>query len=510
MPSALPSCALLALLVVAPVAAVEVAAPFTDHAVLQRDLPVPVWGTEKPGTTVTVSVAGLSATAVTDAQGQWKAVLPSLTAGGPYDLSVTGTTTVVLKNLLVGEVWLCSGQSNMEWTTRKSDRGPEEIAQADHPRIRLLNLARKKIAAEAPVRTLTATWEVCSPATVADFSAVAYYFGRELSRELQVPIGLINSSWGGTGAEAWTSAQAMEASAEFNAVFPAWQKTLDEYPAKFEEYQKVTLPKWEQDVVAAKAAGKPEPKKPREPNGPKTPHHRPASLYNGMIAPLVPFALRGAIWYQGEANANATRAEPYRRLLPLMIADWRSRFGTDLSFHLVQLADYGKNVSLSSPWPVCQWAVLRESQAEVAATVPKAGMAVAIDIGNPDDIHPTNKQEVGRRLALIALAKDYGRPVVSSGPVFASFAAEGATAVVTFTQAEGLAAKGGDLRGFLLAGADGKFVEATGTIAGATVRLTAPGITAPVAVRYGWDNSPKTTLVNGAGLPAGPFRHPRR
>ena len=498
-------------LAAAPVAAVELAAPFSDHAVLQRDLPVPVWGTEKPGTTVTVSVAGASAKAVADAQGRWKAVLPSLTAGGPYEMSVAGTTTVVLKDLLVGEVWLCSGQSNMEWTTVKADRGTEEVAQAEHPRIRLLNLNRKKVAAEQPVVKFTARWEACSPKTVGDFSAVGYFFGRELERELQVPIGLISSSWGGTGAESWTSTQVLEASAEFKAVFPAWQETLAQYPAKLEEYQKTVLPKWEQDAAVAKAAGKPEPRKPREPRGPKTPQHQPGSLYNGMIAPLVPYALRGAIWYQGEENTSTPiRAEAYRRLLPLMVGDWRSRFGTDFAFHLVQLANYGKNVPSSAPWPTNSWPILRESQAEVAATLPGSGMAVAIDIGNPDDIHPTNKQEVGRRLALNALAKDYGKAVVFSGPVFQGFAAEGATAVITFTQAEGLAAKGGTVTGFQLAGEDGRFVAATGTISGATVRLTAPGITAPAAVRYAWSNSPEASLVNGAGLPASPFRFPRR
>ena len=494
-----------------PLTAVELASPFSDHAVLQRDLPVPVWGTEKPGTTVTVTVADMKTTAVADAQGQWKAVLPRLAAGGPYEMSVAGTTTVVLKDLLVGEVWLCSGQSNMEFSTVRADQGAEEVAKADHPRMRLLNLNRKKVAAEEPVTTFPAKWEACSPKTVGDFSAVGYFFGRELERELQVPIGLISSSWGGTGAESWASTQALEASAEFKAVIPAWQDTLAQYPAKLEEFQKTTLPKWEQDAAAAKAAGKPEPKKPREPRGPKTPQHRPGSLFNGMIAPLVPYALHGVLWYQGEENTSTpARAEAYRRLLPLMVTDWRSRFGSELSFHLVQLANYGKNAVATTPWPVNSWPILRESQVDVATTLPHSGMAVAIDIGNPDDIHPTNKQEVGRRLALSALAKDYGKSVAYSGPVFQGFAAEGATAVVKFTQAEGLAAKGGTLAGFQLAGDDGKFVAATGTVSGATVRLTAPGISTPAAVRYAWANSPEATLVNGAGLPASPFRFPQR
>ena len=488
--------------------AVELAAPFSDGAVLQRDLPVPIWGTERPGTTVTVTLVGNTAESVADAQGAWKVVLPRLAAGGPHRLSVTGTTSVTLNDLMVGEVWICSGQSNMEWTTIKAARGPEEVAQANHPNIRLLNL--KRVPSDQPLASITARWQSCTPATVKEFSAVGYFFGRELARELQVPIGLISASWGATGAESWVSAQALEASSEFKAVFPAWQKILDEYPEQQERYQRSVLPRWEKQVAAAKEAGMPEPKKPRAPFGPTTPQHRPGSLYNGMIAPLVPYGMRGVLWYQGETNATETRAEPYRRLLPLLISDWRRSFGTELTFHLVQLANYGKNSPLNVPYPVSHWAVVRESQAMVAATVPGVSMAVAIDIGEANEIHPANKQEVGRRLALNALAKNYARPVESSGPVFQSFVVEGAAAAVSFTHAVGLAAKDGALRGFRLAGDDGRFIDATGVITGSTITLTAPGISAPVAVRYAWDNDPQANLVNASGLPASPFRHPQR
>jgi sialate O-acetylesterase len=366
------------------------------------------------------------------------------------------------------------------------------------------------VAKAEPQADVTAAWQPCSPETVGGFSAVGYFFGRELHKTLDVPIGLINSSWGGTDAEAWISAQALTASAEFTTVFAGWEKTLASYPKAMEDFTNGPLAQWTKASAEAKAAGKPIPKKPREPRGPNTPQHQPAALYNGMIAPLVPYGLRGAIWYQGENNASGTRAEPYRRLMALLIADWRANFGNEFPFHLVQLANYNKDDPklLASAWPVMPWPILRESQAVAAATVPKAGMAVAIDIGDPADIHPTNKQDVGRRLALSALAKDYGKAIEFSGPVFKSLTVEGAVAVVAFEHADGLAAAAGALTGFTIAGEDGRFKPATGEISGTTVRLTSTEVSKPVAVRYAWANSPTCNLVNGAGLPAGPFRFP--
>jgi sialate O-acetylesterase len=489
-------------------AAVAVASPFTDHAVLQRELPVPVWGTGEAGETVTVSIDGQKVQAVADAGGHWKAVLTSLPVGGPYELTIAGSSQIVLKDILVGDVWLCSGQSNMEFTTAKALNGEAEVKAANFPKIRLYQV--KKAAKTEVQSTCQGSWLPCDPTSVKDFSAVGYFFGRELAKSLDIPIGLINSSWGGTDAEAWVSAQALTTSAEFKTVFAGWDKTLANYPKAMEEYTNGPLAEWTKVSAEAKAAGKPVPQKPREPRGPNTPQHRPAALYNGMIAPLVPYGLRGAIWYQGENNAGGTRAEPYRRLLALLIADWREQFGNEFPFHIVQLANYNKDDPklLASAWPIVAWPVLRESQAVVAATVPKAGMAVTIDIGNPENIHPTNKQEVGRRLALSALAKDYGKAIEYSGPVFKSMTIEGSTAVVTFDHAEGLAAASGALTGFTIAGEDGLFKPATGEISGTTVRLTSAEVRKPIAVRYAWANSPTCNLINGAGLPAGPFRFP--
>ena len=491
-------------------AAVALASPFTDHAVLQREQPVPVWGTEDPGKTVTVSIQGLKATAVATAEGKWKAVLPALPVGGPYDLTVAGSSTIVLKDILVGEVWLCSGQSNMEWTVKKSDHGDAEVAKAANPRIRLFNVSAKRKGSNTPLDKVDAVWTECTPMTVQNFSGVGYFFGRELEKELHVPIGLISSSWGGTAAQVWISQPALEASAEFKSQLTFWENDLLVHPQKMAEYKSVILPKWEKDNAEAKVAGKPEIRKPREPNGPNTLERRPAGLYNGMIAPLVPYALRGAIWYQGEANANYP--VPYRRLLPIMINDWRSAFAQEFSFYQVQLANFAKDdpAALTKPWPVINWPILRESQAVVAATMPKAGMALAIDIGNPADIHPTNKQEVGRRLALNALAKDYGKAVEFSGPAFKGMTVNNGKAVITFDHAEGLAAKDGALKAFLIAGEDGLFVPATAEIVDQTVEVSSPTVATPVAVRYNWANSPDGNLVNKAGLPAVPFRFPAK
>ena len=494
-------------------AAVAVASPFTDHAVLQREQPVPIWGTDVPGTSVQVTIQGLQATAVTAADGRWRAVLPALPVGGPYELTITGTSTLTLRDVLVGEVWLCSGQSNMEYSTRRSSTGAADVPKSANPRIRLLNLCPRKRGADTPQETCEGAWTPCSPETVGIFSAVGYYFGRTLEQDLQVPIGLINASWSGTAAEAWISQPTLEADAEFKNVMPAWERDLREHPKRMEEYRTITLPKWEKDNAEAKAAGKPEMRKPKEPTGPTTLERRPGGLFNGMIAPLVPYALRGVIWYQGEANAGfEARAVAYRRLLPLLISDWRRAFGHDLSFHIVQLANFQRDAPelMARSWPVIPWATLRESQAIVAATVPRCGLAVAIDIGNPDDIHPSNKREVGRRLALNALARDYGKAIVASGPSFKAMTVSGASVEVTFDNAEGLAAKEGPLRGFAIAGEDGRFLPATATIAQGMVRVSHPKVAVPVAIRYNWANSPDGNLVNGAGLPAVPFRWPRR
>ncbi len=483
-------------------AGLKLPAIISHHMVLQQKRTNPVWGWDTPGTRVIVSFAGQTQSAVAGPDGKWSVKLAAVPATHqPQTITISdGTQKIEITDVLVGEVWLCSGQSNMAFTTAESQNGPDDVAQADHPRIRLLQMGNRA--------GILKNWQICGPATVGKFSAVGYYFGREIEREIDVPVGLIDSSYGRTDAECWISKRTLEASPEFKGVFPALEKNKADHSKAMQEYTNGPLAKWEKAADEAKKAGKPIPAKPREPLRPQTP----SGNYSSMIEPLTPYGLRGVIWYQGENNADPIRAEPYRRLLPLLIGDWRGAFGSDLSFYIVQLANCGRDnlQDGKAPWPVVLWAVLRESQAITATTMPQTGLAVAIDIGNPANIHPTNKKEVGHRLALVALAKDYGKSVVFSGPVFKQMTVSGSTATLDFDFATGLAAKGGDLKGFTLAGEDGRFYTANAKISGATVTLSSPAVIKPFAVRYDWLNSPEGNLVNSAGLPAGPFRFPMK
>lgn len=491
----------LALVTASPLAAaVTLASPFSDHAVLQQGLPVPVWGTADAGEKVAVTCAGQTKTATADAQGRWRVKLDPLTVGGsPLEMTIAGSSTIVLKDLLVGEVWVCSGQSNMQMSVKSSNNSDQEIAAATFPLIRLYSVERKT--SDQPLETCKGDWKECTPANIPQFSAVAYFFGRHLHQELKVPIGLIHTSWGGTPAEAWTSREALSGNAEMKDVFAAWDKRMADLPkaqAKFEQDNAA----WKKAAEEAKAAGKPAPKPPRAPEGQNSPH-KPASLRNGMITPLLPYAIKGALWYQGESNSG--QPMKYRTLLPLMISDWRQAWGQgDFPFHIVQLANYMKRM----PDPTdTNWAALREAQWLTTVRVPKTGLAVTIDIGDGEDIHPKNKQDVGKRLALAALAQDYGKQIEYSGPVFKELKTDGAKAIVSFTHlGGGLVAKGGKLTGFAIAGEDRKFVWADATVDGDTVVLTNAAVAKPVIVRYAWADNPECSLYNKADLPAVPFR----
>ncbi|MBA3937387.1 MAG: sialate O-acetylesterase [Planctomycetes bacterium] len=481
-------------------AEVKLPAILGDNAVLQADAPLPIWGTAAVGEEVTVTVAGQSQSTKAGADGHWQVKLAALKSGGPLELTVAGTNTIVLKNLLVGEVWVGSGQSNMEFALKNANDSAKEIAAADFPKIRLFTVT-KKTSAE-PLADCTGKWVECTPTNVPGFSAVAYFFGRELHQKLGVPVGLIHSSWGGTPAEAWTSRAALAGNDEFKDAAATWDKRLADLPkaqAKFEQ----ELVAWKTAAAEAKAAGKPEPKKPRAPDGANSPN-RPSSLYNGMLAPLIPYAIRGAIWYQGEANAG--QPLKYRTLLPLMIGDWRQAWGEgDFPFYIVQLANY----MARRPEPVdSSWAALREAQWLTTTKVKNTGLATIIDVGMADNIHPTDKQTVGHRLALNALALTYGKDNESSGPVFAAMKVDGAKAVLSFTHlGGGLVAKGGGaLTGFAIAGADKHFVWATATIVGDTVVVTSDTVATPTAVRYAWADNPECHLYSKAELPAVPFR----
>ena len=465
--------ALLLILAAAPKAVASTDHPFLhplfcDHAVLQRGGPVPVWGWSAPGSCVTVTFAGQSRTVVAGPDGKWLVKLKALRASAkPRSLSVTNSTThesAVINDVLVGDVWLCSGQSNMEMGVGACN-ATNDIASANFPQIRLLTVPR--LIAAAPVETMKCQWFPCSPDTIKNglwggFSAAGFFFGRELNRELNVPIGLIHSSWGGTVAEAWTSAEGLAPLGDFNG---AIQKLRAE--------------------------------------GTKTNPNVTTVLYNAMIAPLLPFAIKGAIWYQGESNAG--RAAQYRRLLPAMIGDWRARFGVgDFPFYIVQLAAF--QTTNAEPRDN-DWAELREAQALTAKNVPHCGLALAIDIGDAKDIHPKNKQEVGRRLALNALAQAYGKKIQCSGPWYRSMKVDGDKIRLKFDHANGgLVAKDGKLTGFAIAGEDHKFVWADAVIVGKTIVVSSPAMAKPLALRYAWDINPVCNLYNQAGLPAVPFR----
>ncbi len=470
-----------------------------DHMVLQQGTSTPIWGWADPGERVTVTLGTCKATATACEKGKWKVELGPMEPGGPHQVIVQGENTITLNDVLVGEVWVCSGQSNMQWTVSNSNNAEQEIAAAKYPKMRLFTVARKT--ADAPQDDCEGSWTACTPETVPGFSAVAYFFGRKLHEELEVPVGLINTSWGGTPAEAWTSLDAQKDVPELAPTVARWNEMVANFDADAarRNYEKAVAA-WKEAAAKAKAEGKPAPRKPRAPGNPAHSPHRPASLYNGMIAPVIPLAIRGAIWYQGESNS--IRAEQYRTLFPAMITNWRDKWGQgDFPFLFVQLApfDYGERDPRCLPET---W----EAQV-LALDLPNTGMAVTTDVGNIRDIHPKNKQEVGRRLALWALAKTHGRDVVYSGPLYESMAVEGDKIRIRFQHVDGgLVAEDGPLTHFTIAGEDGQCVPAEAEIDGDAVVVHSDQVEKPVAVRFGWTDTAEPNLFNQAGLPASPFR----
>ena len=492
-------------------AAVTLASPFTDHAVLQQGIPVPIWGKAAPGEAITVTFGAQTLSTKAGSDGRWRVNLSPLTASSsPASLVVAGQNTVTLTDILVGEVWLCSGQSNMAFFVKWAANAKTEIAAARHPLIRHFGVA--KASSLKPLDTLKGAWEVCSPTTVGDFSAVAYYYARELQQTLNVPIGLLNSSYGGTPVESWMSEAALNSNPAFKPVFDRIAKTTAEWPDTVAKYRADT-DAWIKAESAAKASGqKFETPKPRQPVGPGHPY-MPMLEYNAMLRPLVPYALRGAIWYQGEANVS--RASEYHALFAALINQWRQEWAQgDFPFYFVQLANYQSDTRdpQGTSWPA-----LREAQAQTLA-LPRTGMAVAIDIGELTDIHPRNKQDVGRRLARLALRRTYNdQSVIDSGPTFdrIELNAGGPGHIrIHFTHvAKGLRNTNGtapaSVLGFEIAGADKKFQPAETRIDNGadTVLVAVPvDLTAPVFVRYAFRNSPQNTLANSEGLPAAPFR----
>jgi len=626
--------------------------------VIQRNLQSPIWGTATANEKVTIEIAGKTVTATADPSGNWMTRLPSLQKGDATSMTITGSdgSSIVLKDVLVGDVWICSGQSNMGFLTRQAKNAAQEIADANHPNIRLFSFERT-VSLE-PSKEVKGQWKVCSPDTVGDFTAVGYFFGRDINKMEDVPVGLIENAWGGMPAEAFTSKEALQADPDlkplvelkekakegaeqrkekYDKELKAWQekhylkdpgnkgeekgwaksdfddsdwKSMDE-PSKWESHgmkiegavwfrKTVEIPKdWDgkdllvslgilddfdttyfngekigsigsdniyawaaqrnyevparlvksgkaviatrifdqwgeggfsdpPDALAIGVKGDAKnriplagpwkykveysvdtpsriPGQPVRPLAPTNPNMA-SNLFNGMVYPVIPYGIKGAIWYQGESNAP--RAVQYRKLFPTMIEDWRKHWGEgDFPFLFVQLANYGNGHPKPTEPADSQWAELREAQTMTLSKSPNTGMAVTVDVGESNNIHPTNKQDVGKRLALAAEHVAYGKNDLEySGPMYDSMKVEGNKIRVKFSHADGLTAKGGDPKTFQIAGEDKKFVWADAKIEGDSIVVSAKGVEHPVAVRYGWSDDPEANVYNLAGLPASPFR----
>ncbi|RMG39030.1 MAG: 9-O-acetylesterase [Planctomycetota bacterium] len=438
---------------------------FSDHMVLQRDKPIPVWGWDDPGAKVVVQLGDAKAEAKADANGRWSVQLPARAAGGPLELTVKGTTEAVFDDVLVGEVWLCSGQSNMEWPVSRAMNAQQEIAAANYPRIRHIKIPHRP--ADKPQDDVPSDgWQVCSPKTVGAFTAVGYFFARHLHKELDgVPIGLIGSNWGGTRIEPWTPPEGFKQVPALKNI----ADRLDQFPEK---------------------------------RGDRIVHQSPLALYYGMIHPLIPYGIRGALWYQGESNNGEGML--YHEKMKALIYGWRTVWNMpEMPFYFVQLAPFryrGNPLALPGIW---------EAQLATLRKVPHTGMVVTVDIATVNNIHPPNKQEVGRRLALWALAKTYGRKgIVYSGPLYREHKREGHAIRIFFDHVgSGLVSRDGKpLTHFQIAGADKTFHDAKAEIDGETVVVSSPEVPEPVAVRFAWHQEAQPNLSNKEGLPASPFR----
>lgn len=493
-------------------AEVRLASPFTSHMVLQRDRNVPVWGTAAPGEIVTVEFAGQKVSAKADADGDWRVDLKPMKASAESrTLTVTGSVTaqpIRLDNVLVGEVWLASGQSNMDFSVAKTPKfyfagvtnEAEEVAAANYPTIR--EFRGEWTRSLEPQKEVAGVWKVCTPDNVREFSAVGYFFARDLQRQLKVPIGILTLTYGASTAEAWVRREALAADPQLKPMLNKFDADCKAFDKSGADRAKLLAQQKANEIAdeQARAAGRRPPRHPRNPD-PSQNQHNPTVLFNGMIAPVIPYAIRGVFWYQGESIVGGSAGVAlYPRVQAALIRDWRKLWGEgDFPFYIVQLA--GQEAASNSPW-------VRAAQA-TALSSPHTGMAVTTDIGEAHNVHPKDKQDVGDRLSRIALAKVYGRKIEYSGPVYKAMKVEGNKIRVSFTHVDGgLVAKGGGpLKWFEITGADKKFVPADAKIDGDTVVACSPEVPAPVAVRYAWVNFPDgCNLFNAAGLPAPQFR----
>lgn len=509
--------------------------------VLQQESKLPVWGWADPGEEVTVTFGDQSGKATAAKDGSWRVDLkPVASSSVATTLTVTGRNNITIQDVLVGEVWICSGQSNMAFNLHSAHNAAKVVPEANDPQMRFF-VVSAKISLQ-PETEVGGNWKVCTPEIAKGFSGVGYFFGQELRKTLQRPVGLIGSYWGGTPAQSWTSLEGLEKAPPFanyvdafNKIVSGLEQAKKDYPAalaSYEEEQKqwqaeigptfdAAMKEWAGVVKKAKTEGQlipplPTPSKPK-PKAPPVPGNvpqYPTVLYNGMIAPLIPYAIKGAIWYQGESNGGMPLE--YRTLFPRMITDWREKWGEgDFPFLFVQLANFTKRQTQPSEQG---WAWLREAQL-MTLSLPNTGMASAIDVGNGGDIHPTDKYDVGLRLALAARHVAYGQELVYSGPIYESMKIAGDTIRLAFKHAgkgltigvppwapTGVPAMGSELTGFAIAGADKKWFWGKATIEGDAVLVQSAEVPAPVAVRYAWASNPAANLYNKDGLPASSFR----
>lgn len=500
-------------------AEVRLPAIFSDNMVLQQKLANPVWGWDEPGTKVVVTFGNQSKSATADAEGKWKVKLDPVPASAePAALSVKGTSTRRLTNVLVGEVWVCSGQSNMGFTLGKTVPADLDVALARYPQIRLISVPQ--FGTQEIQDDFEGRWQECTPESVNAFTAVGYHFGRVLHEMLGVPVGLIDNAWGGSACEAWVRRDLLEKDPRFKDIIERWKQTEATFTqAAFDKQvadHKAKVDAWAAARKEALKAGKPlPPNPPRAPQNPMTGQHRPGNLYAGVLHPTIGYGIKGAIWYQGESNAS--RAKEYRDLFPFMIEHWRKEWKQgDFPFYWVQLADYK---DLKTEPGDSDWAELREAQTLTMKRLSNTGQCVITDLGEANDIHPRNKRDVGERLVRWALAKDYGVKIPYSSPVFKEVKFEGGKAVVTFDHAaSGLRVVDVDeVRGFAICGKDRKWVWADAVILpdsplsprtprGNQIAISSKAVPEPVAVRYAWADNPVANVYSAEGLPVTPFR----
>jgi sialate O-acetylesterase len=492
---------------------VSLNAMFGDHMVLQQGIRNRIWGRADAGEQVTVTLGGQSHTATAGPDGAWHVMLDPVTAyGGPHTLTVKGKNTLTFNDVLIGEVWICSGQSNMQWSVNQSNDADLEKATASYPQIRCISVPQ--VGTQDPQWTFSGSWQACSPETVGEFSAVGFYFGRQLHQTLGVPVGLIDNAWGGSAAEAWVRRDRLAGHPTLRAIHERWEGMEAGYEAEKAAYD-ASVKKWEEAAAKAKADGTQPPARPNpgaNPEGRMRGNARPGNIHSGVLTPSIGYGIRGVIWYQGESNAS--RAYQYRELFPLMIASWREEWNLadnrDFPFYWVQLADF----KAVKPDPAeSDWAELREAQTMTLDALPNTGEAVIIDLGEGKDIHPKNKQDVAKRLARWALAETYGRSgVACRSPRYASMERSGGGIVLSFANVEPAKAAWrpfdvAEPVGFTIAGADRAFVPAVAKIMDdGRIEVSSPAVAEPVAVRYAWADNPVCNMYSAAGLPLTPFR----